>query len=775
MSSINWDSLSRELIVLMGHFLWQGCVVAVMAFLLASVVRAASVRYWVWVGALLAMALCPVATWMVRATPEHKVVASTSVVAHASEQPLIISAKPQAALEGGVARRSAPVVPRAVPSVLVSQKPFEWRSLVPYVSLAYVVGVGLMLCRLLFAVHGGWALRRHSVLLDDPNLMELVQRRCKAIGLRVAPRIGLCREIMSPVVVGILWPMILMPASLLTSMTPEQIEAILAHELAHLRRRDHVVQLLQRLIESLLFFHPAVWIISKRIHDERENSCDDMAAAAQGSAVDYARALVRAAEVCLGDSPSILSLSAVENRSSLRQRVLRLVNGRSTPQVRVKRVWTMLAMIVAIVCTTAMWRARAADVNEAAKKQISGTLVDSQGRPISNCYLAPDSENLWYGTRSDRAGKFNLKDLKPEQKQFVAWSQRSRKMAIFTSKDAANPIEMNLNEAGADGRVVNASGAPVRGAFVRLFVIAPDGEMYHFHTWSKTDSSGYYGTSNIPSGGGYKIFATTSDDPKDQNRSETLELNGQFQIEIPDLVIHTTTAPSPKPGKERVRYSGRVVDENGKPIPGVQIELSFPKYHMIAGAGTVVTDDDGKFSRLLPPDAERVSMRLMHPDFVSFHFADTPDPAISALRDGTAVITMKRGLSVSGKVTDESGRAITNALVAGGRLYSSTAGPENELIEDGTTNRTPTDGSFKINGLPAGEHDLFVDADGYAPQTVKVDVKPDLAPIHIKLARGETYSGQVVDSDGQGLANSHVGCDEWYTSDGERRRLSRFT
>jgi beta-lactamase regulating signal transducer with metallopeptidase domain/thiol-disulfide isomerase/thioredoxin/protocatechuate 3,4-dioxygenase beta subunit len=639
---------------------------------------------------------------------------------------------------------------------------------------AYLIGVVLMLARLLLAVRGGWALRRHSVLLDDPALIEHVRRRCEQIGLRVAPRIALCGRIAVPVVVGILRPMILVPASLLSGMSPLQIEAILAHELAHLRRRDHVVQLLQRLIESLLFFHPAVWFVSKRIHDERENCCDDIAAA-QGSAVEYARALIRAAEVCLGDSNTVapaLSLAAVERRSSLRDRVLRLVNGRSTPHVRVKRVWTTLA-IVALLLTTAIWRVRAADTQT--KKEFTATLVDSADRPISNAYIAPEYDNLWYGVRSDREGKFTLKDLKPEQKHGVAWSQRSRKMALFSLSDAQPKIAMTLNEAEADGRVVDASGNPVAGAFVRLFVVAPDGETYRFRTWAETDKSGYYNTDNIASGEGYKIFATTSDDPKDQNRSGTLELTGQFQIEMPDIVIHTTTAPSPKPGPERVRYSGRVVDEQGKPISGVEIALSYPKNHMIAGAGTVVTDEDGKFSRLLPPDAERVNMLLMHPDFIGFHFTDATEPAVSALRDGTAVITMKRGMSISGTVVDDAGQPISNTLVALGRHYSSTPGPENELIEDGTSARTNSDGTFKIGGLPAGDRSVYVVADGYAPTTVNADVQPDLSPLRIKLSRGASYSAQVVDSDGKGLAGSHVGCNSWTTPDGQRHELSRFT
>ena len=94
-----------------------------------------------------------------------------------------------------------------------------------------------------------------------------------------------------PLTVGWLRPVILLPASTLTALTPGEIEMILAHELAHIRRHDYVVNLLQAAVESLLFYHPAVWWVSGRIRVEREHRCDDLAVEACGNAVGYVRAL----------------------------------------------------------------------------------------------------------------------------------------------------------------------------------------------------------------------------------------------------------------------------------------------------------------------------------------------------------------------------------------------------------------------------------------------------------------------------------------------------
>src|SRR5260221_8263766 len=86
-------------------------------------------------------------------------------------------------------------------------------------------------------------------------------------------------------------PVILLPVSALAGMTPEVMEAILAHELAHIRRHDYLLNMLQTAIETLLFYHPAVWWVGKKIRQERENCCDDLAVAACGGAPTHPRPL----------------------------------------------------------------------------------------------------------------------------------------------------------------------------------------------------------------------------------------------------------------------------------------------------------------------------------------------------------------------------------------------------------------------------------------------------------------------------------------------------
>ena len=106
------------------------------------------------------------------------------------------------------------------------------------------------------------------------------------LGLPAAAHVVESALVDVPTVVGWLRPAILLPVAAIATLTPAQVEAILAHELAHIRRHDYAVNLLQTIAETLLFYHPAVWWLSKRIRAEREHCCDEIAVEICGDAVE---------------------------------------------------------------------------------------------------------------------------------------------------------------------------------------------------------------------------------------------------------------------------------------------------------------------------------------------------------------------------------------------------------------------------------------------------------------------------------------------------------
>jgi hypothetical protein len=126
----------------------------------------------------------------------------------------------------------------------------------------------------------------------------------------------------SPSVIGWLRPVILAPVGVLSGLAPQQVEALLAHELAHVRRHDYLVNVLQGIAESLLFYHPAVWWISNQIRTEREHCCDDLAVEASGDVLVYARALAALESM----RPAHFRAALSANDGSLLRRIRRLAD-----------------------------------------------------------------------------------------------------------------------------------------------------------------------------------------------------------------------------------------------------------------------------------------------------------------------------------------------------------------------------------------------------------------------------------------------------------------
>ena len=146
-----------------------------------------------------------------------------------------------------------------------------------------------------------------------------------------------------PAVIGWLRPVILLPASCLIGLTPGQLESILAHELAHIRRHDYLINLLQNVVETLLFYHPAVWWVSRRIRAEREHCCDDLAVKTCGDAAAYARALATLEE--LRPAPAPFALAAAG--APLLERIRRLAGQPERSAVR--PAWPVAGIIALLL------------------------------------------------------------------------------------------------------------------------------------------------------------------------------------------------------------------------------------------------------------------------------------------------------------------------------------------------------------------------------------------------------------------------------------------
>ena len=227
----------------------------------------------------------------------------------------------------------------------------NWQSVARWLAIVYVSGVLLMILRVSLGLRGGARLRACSRPVDEPELLALLRARSRELGLRVVPAFAWCGRVAVPTVVGLVRPVILLPTSLASGLTLDQLDVLVAHELAHIRRWDPLVNVLQRFVEALLFFHPAVWFVSRQIRIERELCADDLVIGLGADPVRYANSLVEVAERALGLTPDTLvaptAVSATGDASELGRRVSRLLAEREHESLRLRHP-------ISIVCVIAL-------------------------------------------------------------------------------------------------------------------------------------------------------------------------------------------------------------------------------------------------------------------------------------------------------------------------------------------------------------------------------------------------------------------------------------
>ncbi len=221
----------------------------------------------------------------------------------------------------------------------------------PYPALAVWIWLTGVVAMSIWAA-AGWLSAQRLKRRSNKAFPPLWQRRIAVLSeqLGIRRHVRLCESALArvPAVIGWLRPVVLIPAGALANLSAVELEAVLAHELAHVRRYDYLANLLQSAIEIVMFYHPAVWWLSKRIRAEREHCCDDLAIAACGNLVVYARALT-ALEELRGAHPQF---AMAATGGPLISRIRRLL-GQDEPRRRSLPVW--IALITTTLAVAAMW------------------------------------------------------------------------------------------------------------------------------------------------------------------------------------------------------------------------------------------------------------------------------------------------------------------------------------------------------------------------------------------------------------------------------------
>jgi len=239
-----------------------------------------------------------------------------------------LGAMPVLALATLILAWPAPAPPELAPLLAAPPQPAGFRQalgpFLPYASTFWMLGVSVMGLRLL----GGWYWLQRLRWKGSEPVSAAWRERVEALAARMGlgGPVGILKSfaVDAPMVIGWLRPVILVPAAALAGLDPASLEAILAHELAHIRRHDYLVNLLQAVVEALLFYHPAAWWLSRQIRAERENCCDDAAVDLCGDPVLYARALAGLEDLRHAFEPNP-NLALAANGGNLMQRIRRLI------------------------------------------------------------------------------------------------------------------------------------------------------------------------------------------------------------------------------------------------------------------------------------------------------------------------------------------------------------------------------------------------------------------------------------------------------------------
>lgn len=280
------------------HFIWQAAVIAILYRLLDWRLERnrADVRYSV---ALIAL-LCMLGTSIATLIYEYTRLGHTAL----------------AILSGGSISRL---------SLLGSFPQYDTDQLLRWIDSAWLIGVFFFALR---ALGGAWKLKRFRSMLSFEAVGD-VAARFSAVAQRMEVKSQITLRIHpaaeTPFVAGLFRSVVYLPISALTSLTPDQLDTILIHELAHVRRADYAWNLVQSAMETLFFFHPAVWWLGKILRERRELCCDDIVVELCSSPFTYAKALLALAEHQEAQPRFAMALDGHQGHNGLFARIARIL------------------------------------------------------------------------------------------------------------------------------------------------------------------------------------------------------------------------------------------------------------------------------------------------------------------------------------------------------------------------------------------------------------------------------------------------------------------
>jgi beta-lactamase regulating signal transducer with metallopeptidase domain len=292
------DNLDYALGWMVVHSLWQATLIAIVSGIVMIALRkkSAKLRYVLSNISLLAVLVAAVVTFGMHydfnETPKNTVSNHTLNIIETDATP---SLNENGQNTEGVVASSENDTPKALFNLSTFKGYFNEH--LPLIVTLWLLGVALFLLRLMGSVSYIYYLKNRMNFPTDEYWTDMIDNLSQKAGLKQAVELVESAMVRTPVVVGFLKPMILFPMGVINRLAPEEVEAILAHELAHVLRHDYIFNIFQSIVEALFYYHPAVWWLSGQIRNERESACDDIAINLINSKMNYAKALVTIQEM----------------------------------------------------------------------------------------------------------------------------------------------------------------------------------------------------------------------------------------------------------------------------------------------------------------------------------------------------------------------------------------------------------------------------------------------------------------------------------------------
>ena len=537
-------------------------------------------------------------------------------------------------------------------------------SWLPTIFSLWIIGVIVLAIRPVIGIFFNRRVRYHGRSSVPQNVSRLMAEACRQLRLSDAIEIAQSTLVEIPGIIGYFKPLVLLPASAVTGLSETQLRAILLHELAHIRRHDYLVNLLQTVIESLLFYHPLVWWMSSQIRIERENCCDDIVLQHCDNSSEYVRALLLL-ESHQRHSP-VLALNATGG--SLVKRVRRIARKQTSGAANAWGAGFIVLALIALIpiSQSSTWAIQPAPQTDKSKSGDNATtdsriikvhLVDDTENPVANAFVEQRIGDKKVSVRTDEAGvaEFALPDKPPELLSIhvrgdfvplkVEWDN--------TNDSDPNPIPTSFTfyaQRGRklSGRITDAAGNPIAGAkltppeYNNWGTSIPKQSSQQQTDWtgweSQTDQDGLWSINHAPLQlGKFDAMVSHPDFANDYIMFNAATVKSHSFIMQTGVTVH-----------------GAITDPTGRTLANTQVMLT-PKF-ATPGLWMTRTNDRGEYEfHHVKPD--EFGLSVMHKDFtpqtekirdfsgaqvvnfqlqpgtpIRFHFVDENDKPVPGVR-----------------------------------------------------------------------------------------------------------------------------------------------